>query len=97
MFEALRLKQRSSILCKPFIFYSHHKQALWKIFCRESHSSVTVLYSYLVLAIQEIINFLHHASYGATYATSMSLPVTQMAISTLKIIMGEDGSNESKI
>ena len=36
-------------------------------------------------------------SYGATYATSMSPPVTQMAISAMKIVMGEDGSNEGII
>jgi len=47
-----------------------------------------------LLFLQEIINFLHQVSYGATYATSMSPPVAQMAVSAMKIIMGENGTNE---
>jgi len=46
------------------------------------------------LFLQEIINFLRQASYGATYATSMSPPVAQMSVSAIKIIMGEDGTNK---
>lgn len=46
--------------------------------------------------LQEIINFLRKTSYGATYATAMSAPVAQMIISTMRIIMGEDGTNDGK-
>ncbi|XP_065919424.1 serine palmitoyltransferase 2-like isoform X2 [Dysidea avara] len=49
-----------------------------------------------VAASHEIINFLRHTSYGATYATSMPPPVTQMVFSAMKIVMGEDGTNEGK-
>jgi len=31
-------------------------------------------------------------SYGATYATAVSPPVAQMAMSAMKIILGEDGT-----
>ena len=47
--------------------------------------------------LQEIINFLRKTSYGATYAIAMSAPVAQMVVSTMKIIMGEDGTNDGKI
>ena len=47
-----------------------------------------------VIFFQKIINFLRQASYGAIYATSMSPPVAQMAISAMKIIMGENGNIE---
>ena len=47
-------------------------------------------------SLQEIINFLRKTSYGATYAIAMSAPVAQMIISTMKIIMGEDGTNDGK-
>ncbi|XP_065919421.1 serine palmitoyltransferase 2-like isoform X2 [Dysidea avara] len=50
-----------------------------------------------VAASHKIINFLRQASYGATYATSMSPPVAQMAISAMKIVMGENGTNEGKM
>ena len=33
-------------------------------------------------------------SYGATYATAISPPVAQMAMSAMKIIMGEDGTTD---
>jgi len=46
--------------------------------------------------LQEIINFLRKTSYGATYASAMSAPVAQMIISTMRIIMGEDGTNDGK-
>jgi len=33
-------------------------------------------------------------SYGATYATAVSPPVAQMAMSAMKIIMAEDGTTD---
>lgn len=43
---------------------------------------------------QEIINHIRSASHSAAYAGSMSPPVTQQIISSMKIIMGEDGTDE---
>ena len=65
-------------------------------------SSIIILHIYSLCivhnynSLQEIINFLRKASYGATYATAMSAPVAQMVLSTMKIIMGEDGTNDGK-
>ena len=43
---------------------------------------------------QEIINHLRQNSHTTTYGTSMSGPVAQQIVSSLTIIMGEDGTNE---
>ncbi|XP_075226049.1 serine palmitoyltransferase long chain base subunit [Lycorma delicatula] len=43
---------------------------------------------------KELINFLRVNSHAQTYASSMSPPVCQQIISSMKIIMGEDGSLE---
>ncbi|XP_065919426.1 serine palmitoyltransferase 2-like isoform X2 [Dysidea avara] len=50
-----------------------------------------------VAASHKIMNFLRQASYGTTYATSMSPPIAQMAVSAMKIIMGENGTSEGKL
>jgi len=55
------------------------------------------MYTLFLSLLQEIINFLRHTSYGATYATGMSPPITQMVISAMKIVMGEDGTNEGAV
>lgn len=44
------------------------------------------------LVFQELIDYLRCHSHSALYATSMSPPVAQQIISSMKIIMGEDGS-----
>ena len=43
---------------------------------------------------QDIINHIRSTSHSAAYASSMSPPVTQQIISSMKIIMGEDGTDE---
>lgn len=41
---------------------------------------------------QELIDYLRRHSHSALYATSMSPPVAQQIITSMKIIMGEDGT-----
>jgi len=43
---------------------------------------------------EELITYLRSTSYGSLYASSMSPPCAQMALSALKTIMGEDGTTE---
>ena len=43
---------------------------------------------------QAIINHLRRYSHAATYGSAMSAPVAQQVISSMKIIMGEDGTKE---
>ncbi|KAF8777874.1 Serine palmitoyltransferase 2 like protein [Argiope bruennichi] len=43
---------------------------------------------------KSLINHLRTHSYSFSYATSMSAPVAQQIITTLKILMGKDGSTE---
>ena len=43
---------------------------------------------------QEVINYLRSASHSSTYAASMPGPVAQQIISSMTIIMGDDGTNE---
>ncbi|XP_004083402.1 serine palmitoyltransferase 2 [Oryzias latipes] len=45
---------------------------------------------------KELIDYLRCHSHSALYATSMSPPVAQQIISSMKIIMGEDGSTLGK-
>lgn len=42
---------------------------------------------------QELIDYLRWHSHSALYATSMSPPVAQQIITSMKIIMGEDGTS----
>ena len=44
--------------------------------------------------MQAIINHLRKHSHAATYAAPISAPVAQQVISSMKIIMGEDGTKE---
>ena len=41
-----------------------------------------------------MINYLRGASHSSTYAASMPAPVAQQIISSMSIIMGEDGTKE---
>lgn len=41
---------------------------------------------------QELIDYLRWHSHSALYATSMSPPIAQQIITSMKIIMGEDGT-----
>lgn len=43
-------------------------------------------------AIQELIDYLRCHSHSALYATSISPPVAQQIITSMRIIMGEDGT-----
>jgi len=44
-----------------------------------------------VAGSQELISFLRHTSYGQIYATSMSPPCAQQALSALKVLVGVSG------
>ena len=46
------------------------------------------------LCCQEVIHHIRSSSHSAAYACSMSPPVAQQIISSMKIIMGEDGTDE---
>jgi len=43
---------------------------------------------------KELITYLRSTSYGSLYASSMSPPCAQQALSALKVIMGEDGTTD---
>jgi len=45
---------------------------------------------------KSLIDYLRHTSYGSVYATAMSPPCAEQALAALKVIMGEDGTNEGK-
>ena len=46
---------------------------------------------------QEIIDHIRGSSHSAAYASSMSPPVAVQVISSMKIIMGEDGTDEGSL
>ena len=48
----------------------------------------------LCLIPQEIINHIRGSSHSAAYASSMSPPVVMQIISSMKMIMGEDGTDK---
>jgi len=45
---------------------------------------------------KKLINYLRLNSHSATYATSMSAPVAQQVITSMKIIMGKEGGGEGQ-
>jgi len=45
---------------------------------------------------QKLINYLRVNSHAACYASSMSPPVAQQIITSMRIIMGEEGGNEGE-
>ncbi|XP_065183456.1 serine palmitoyltransferase 2-like [Sycon ciliatum] len=47
-------------------------------------------------ATRKIINHLRKNSHSGVYASSMSVPVIQQVLSSMRIIMGEDGTNEGQ-
>ncbi|XP_068729494.1 serine palmitoyltransferase 2-like [Montipora capricornis] len=49
-----------------------------------------------IAATQEIVDHIRGCSHSAAYASSMSAPVAMQAISSMRIIMGEDGTDEGK-
>ncbi|XP_046849497.1 serine palmitoyltransferase 2-like [Xenia sp. Carnegie-2017] len=49
-----------------------------------------------IAASEEIIRHIRSSSHSAVYACSMSPPVAQQIISSMKIIMGEDGTGEGQ-
>jgi len=44
----------------------------------------------------DLISYFRHTSYGSLYSTAMSPPCAQQALSALRIIMGEDGTNSGE-
>jgi serine palmitoyltransferase len=46
---------------------------------------------------EELISYLRHFSYGQLYGPSMSPPCAQQALSALRVITGEDGTNNGAI
>ena len=46
---------------------------------------------------QEIIDHIRGNSHSAAYASSMSAPVSMQVMSSMKIIMGEDGTDEGNL
>lgn len=50
----------------------------------------------LSLILQEIINHIRGSSHSAAYASSMSPPVAMQIIASMKMIMGEDGTDKGK-
>jgi len=51
------------------------------------------IFQYLVFFLQKIINHIRANSHSAAYASSMSPPVAQQIYTSMKIIMGEDGTD----
>ncbi|KAK2561802.1 Serine palmitoyltransferase 2 [Acropora cervicornis] len=49
-----------------------------------------------IAATQEVIDHIRGRSHSAVYASSMSPPVAMQIMSAMKIIMGEDGTDEGK-
>jgi serine palmitoyltransferase len=49
-----------------------------------------------IAASEELITYFRHLSYGTVYATAMSPPTAQQALSALKIVMGEDGTTSGR-
>ena len=58
--------------------------------------SNSVLVNWLSDELQDLVAHLRVHSHASCYAASMSPPVAQQVISSMSIIMGEDGSNEGK-
>lgn len=49
------------------------------------------------MSIQELIQYLKYTCPAHLYATSISPPATQQIISSIKVILGEDGSSRGRI
>jgi len=49
-----------------------------------------------IASSKDVIDFLRHNSYSAIYGTAMAPPCAQQALAALKVIMGEDGTNEGE-
>lgn len=49
-----------------------------------------------IAATEEIINHIRGSSHSAAYASSMSPPVVMQIIASMKMIMGEDGTDKGK-
>lgn len=49
-----------------------------------------------VLSFQELIQYLKYTCPAHLYATSVSPPAAQQIISSIKVILGEDGSSRGQ-
>ena len=61
-------------------------------FTEATSCHIDVIYEYF----QEIIEHIRSTSHSAAYASSMSAPCAQQIMSSMKIIMGEDGTDDGK-
>lgn len=61
---------------------------------RTVHSRLIQFVTPTMFNFQKLINFLRVNSHAHCYASSMSPPVTQQILTSMKIIMGLDGTNE---
>ena len=52
---------------------------------------------FCIIMPQEVIDHIRGSSHSAVYASSMSPPVAMQIMSAMKIIMGEDGTDEGKL
>ena len=48
----------------------------------------------MLFFIKEIINHIRASSHSSAYASTLSPPIIQQVISSMNIIMGEDGTSE---
>ena len=48
-------------------------------------------------SFQHIVDHVRSHSYSSAYSSTMSPPVMQQIVSSMKIIMGEDGTDEGNI
>eukprot|EP00058_Branchiostoma_floridae_P027700 XP_002613191.1 hypothetical protein BRAFLDRAFT_73113 [Branchiostoma floridae] len=92
-----RVKSQSSEQCIPsFCQYAVIKLKVLNLFVHDVFVSKMDNISFL-LPSQRLINHLRAYSLSTTYACSMSAPVAQQVISSMKIIMGEDGTNRGQL
>jgi len=49
-----------------------------------------------IASTEEVVSYFRHTSYGSIYATAMSPPCAQQALSALRVIKGEDGTDEGR-
>lgn len=78
----------TEVLATYFVFVWNHHWADLKYVSAWTEHAVPLDY------LQDIINHLRQHSHCTTYGTGMTAPVAVQILTSLKIIMGEDGTNE---
>lgn len=61
-------------------------------FCNTSGASTAATDVFVFCRVQELIQYLRRHSHSAVYAASMSPPVVEQILASMKCIMGEDGT-----